>query len=83
MRGPARMSNAKVALTRYRLQTRGKLRHLADRAAHTKPAFFIHHRQASGVVTAIFEPAQSFEKDRRNVIARDGADYAAHKVIKP
>ncbi len=80
VRGPARVGNAKTSRRRLGFQE--------ARETLVNPAFFLaqeqiavlHHGDARAVVTAIFQPPQSFEQDGRDFFFSDVSNDAAHKI---
>ena len=78
--GPARVADAGRAgepgLAHLRVEV-GHARHGA-RAPQLSAAAGVVHRDAAGVVAAVFEPAQPFDQYRNDVAPGHRADYAAH-----
>ena len=76
MRGPARVRDADVAGERALLDELAELRHAPGAAQALQP--LVHHREAGGVVAAVFEALQALEEDGHDVTARDGAHDSTH-----
>ena len=79
MRGPARMADADMALERGLIEEFAQIIEFADGAADFKMATRVERGNAGGVVTAVFEPAQSTEQDRGDLARADIADYSTHE----
>jgi hypothetical protein len=79
VRGPAGVGDAGRAVHRFALERLAQAldpsREPAHREAGVSP---VHHRYARRVVTAVLEPAQSFEQDGGSLARADVADDAAH-----
>ncbi len=50
-------------------------------AARAPQAAALVHRDAAGVVAAVFEPLQALDQDRNDVARADRADDAAHGMV--
>jgi hypothetical protein len=81
VRGPARMGDAKVSGRRFGFQQ--------AREAFINPPLFLaqtqitipHHGDARAVITAIFQPPQSFQQDGRDFFFADVSNDATHKFL--
>src|SRR5687767_4841107 len=76
MRRPAGVRDADGTVEAVFLRATRKLRDAAGAAQTLETS--VHHRDSRGVVAAVFEALQTFEQDRDDVTARDGAYDAAH-----
>ena len=81
VRGPARVRDADLAVRRVRVDRVLQHLHLADGAQALELGRAVQHRDAGGVVAAVFEPAQSLHEDGDDVALSDGSDDAAHLTV--
>src|SRR3954468_2022630 len=74
---PTGVSDANVAMYCRLCRHFGKRGNPAGTAQAMQPA--INHRDTGGIVTAVFQLAQSFQQDRNYVAPSDSANDSAHK----
>ena len=79
MRRPARMRDAKVAMSLLPANLCGQLRH-STYAAHALQAIVQNH-QSRRIISTIFEPAQPFQQNGHDIALRDGTDDSTHGLI--
>src|SRR6185369_4330563 len=77
VRGPAAVAEPDLAVHGRRRQQVGQLADLADAAAQLQPAA-VQDGDARRVVAPVFEALEALEQDRRNLLAADVPDDAAH-----
>ena len=77
VRGPARVADAEGGV-----EALGDRRgfHLGDAAgaAHAAHGFAIDHRDAGGIVAAVFQPLEPIDQQRDHITIGDGTDDSAH-----
>ena len=80
MRGPARVADAEISRDRFGFQKLCET--FADFSLFLADQQFavMHHGDACAVVTAIFQPSQSFQQDGRSRFFTDVSNNAAHKL---
>src|SRR6185437_12343935 len=81
MRRPARMADAGAAGKRRRGEALRQPVELAFGAAPLDASTLDERRDPRGIISAIFEPPQPFDKKRRRRVASDDADDAAHQPL--
>ena len=77
VRGPAGVADAEHTLHGRLEQNLLEVLQFPDRAHHLD-ALAVVHRQPGRVITAVLEPSQSVDQDRRRVLVSDVANDAAH-----
>src|SRR3954471_15373121 len=77
MGGPASVSDANIAMHSGLCRHFGKRGNPAGTAQAMQPA--VDYRDTGGIVTAVFQLAQSLQQDRHYVSPSDGANDSAHK----
>ena len=77
VRGPAGVGDAQSAGDAVRRGLRFELGHALG-AARAAQLAVLQHGHAAGVITAVLEALEAFDKNRRDVARPDGADDATH-----
>ena len=76
---PAGVADARLAADRVADEEVGEGDELADRAAALEPAL-VEGGDAGAVVAAVLEPLQRLEDQRRDLVAAEDGDDAAHQA---
>ena len=78
VRGPARVADAERGVEAFGLRGRFPSPPRARCGARGARRVAVDHGDAGRVVTAVFQPLESFDQDRNHIAIRDRADDAAH-----